>query len=244
MNNSKHWLVPDWPAPASVHAATTLRTGGVSYGAYSSLNPALHVGDNADLVRQNRQLLKERLALPEEPIWLEQIHSNRVVYAVKTECPPQADASYTDKSQVVCAVMTADCLPLLICSADGRKIAAIHAGWRGLLAGIIRNTVAAMQQQDLLVWLGPAIGPACFEVGAEVRAAFVAKSAAFTEAFKPQQPGKWLADIYQLARIELAALAITAVYGGHFCTVTEQDRFYSYRRDQQTGRMATLIWRE
>ena len=185
----------------------------------------------------------------------------------------QADASYTDESGVVCAVMTADCLPLLVCSSDGGQIAAIHAGWRGLLAGVISNTVAAMKiplsppfskgevsqlhntdlssplckrgaRGDLLVWLGPAIGPDCFEVGAEVRDAFLEKSAAFNNAFKEQSNGKWLADIYQLARIELAALGIANVYGGTHCTVTEHERFYSYRRDTQTGRMATLIWRE
>jgi len=143
----------------------------------------------------------------------------------------------------VCAVLTADCLPLLVCSTDGSQIAAIHAGWKGLLAGIIGNTLAAMGNNDLLVWLGPAIGPDCFEIGAEVREAFVAKSTAFTPAFEPQANGKWLADIYQLARIELAMLGVDKVYGGGFCTVTDQQRFYSYRRDKITGRMATLIWR-
>jgi polyphenol oxidase len=156
----------------------------------------------------------------------------------------QADASYAAVSGVVCAVMTADCLPLLLCDVEGTQVAAIHAGWRGLLAGIIGNTVAAMQRRNLLVWLGPAIGPECFEVGAEVRAAFLEKSADFSVAFKQHDSGKWLADIYQLARIDLLALGINKVFGGNFCTVTEQDRFYSYRRDKVTGRMATLIWRD
>ncbi|MDD5412529.1 MAG: peptidoglycan editing factor PgeF [Methylobacter sp.] len=244
MMGIKHYLRPDWPAPANVHAATTLRTGGVSRGVYSSLNPATHVGDNAGLVKQNRQAIKELLGLPTEPVWLDQVHSARAVQAVKTEPLQQADASYTAESGIVCAVMTADCLPLLVCAADGSQVAAIHAGWRGLLAGVIGNTVAAMQVQDLLVWLGPAIGPDCFEVGAEVRAAFLEKSVTFIKAFKEQSNGKWLADIYQLARIDLEALGIDKVYGGNFCTVTEHDRFYSYRRDKQTGRMATLIWRE
>lgn len=244
MNGIKHWLTPDWPAPANVHAATTLRSGGVSGGAYASLNPALHVGDDADLVKQNRQLIKESLGLPDQPVWLDQIHSNRAVQAVKTEPLQQADASYTSESGVVCAVLTADCLPLLVCAADGSQVAAVHAGWRGLLDGVIGNTVAAMQNRDFLVWLGPAIGPDCFEVGAEVRDAFLEKSPAFTTAFKPQNNGKWLADIYQLARIDLAMLGMDKIYGGGFCTVTEQERFYSYRRDKQTGRMATLIWRE
>ena len=244
MSGIKNWLAPDWPAPANVHAATTLRTGGVSCGAYASLNPALHVGDDADLVKQNRRLIKESLGLPSEPVWLDQIHSNRAVPAVITEPLQQADASYTAEPGVVCAVLTADCLPLLVCAADGSQVAAIHAGWRGLLAGVIGNTVSAMQNSDFLVWLGPAISPDCFEVGAEVRDAFLQKSAAFTTAFKQHGNGKWLADIYQLARIELAMLGIDKIYGGGFCTVTEQERFYSYRRDKQTGRMATLIWRE
>jgi len=185
----------------------------------------------------------------------------------------QADASYTAEPGVVCAVMTADCLPLLVCATDGSQVAAIHAGWRGLLAGVIGNTITSMQipldppfakgeagqfdaadsnsplckwggRGDFLVWLGPAIGPDCFEVGAEVRDAFLEKSPAFITAFKQQSNGKWLADIYQLARIDLATLGIDKIYGGGFCTVTEQERFYSYRRDKQTGRMATLIWRE
>jgi YfiH family protein len=241
----KHWLTPDWPAPANVHAATTLRTGGVSCGAYASLNPAMHVGDDADLVKQNRRIIKKLLGLPGDPVWLEQIHSNRAVPAIATEPLQQADASYTAESGVVCAVLTADCLPLLVCAADGSKVAAIHAGWRGLLAGVIGNTLAAMQSSDPLVWLGPAIGPDCFEIGAEVRNAFLEKSTAFVTAFKQQNNGnKWLADIYQLARIDLAMLGIDKVYGGGFCTVTEQERFYSYRRNKQTGRMATLIWRE
>jgi hypothetical protein len=265
----KHWLTPDWPAPANVHAATTLRTGGVSYGAYASLNPAMHVGDNADLVKQNRQCIKELLALPGDPVWLDQIHSNLAVPAIATEVLQQADASYTAEPGVVCAVLTADCLPLLACTTDGGQVAAIHAGWRGLLAGVIGNTLMAMKiplnppfskgeasidpnpplckkgaRGDFLVWLGPAIGPDCFEVGAEVRDAFLEKSSAFTAAFKQQNNGKWLADIYQLARIDLAMLGIDKVYGGGFCTVTDHEHFYSYRRDKQTGRMATLIWRE
>jgi len=244
MSGTKHRLIPNWPAPANIHAATTLRTGGVSCGPYASLNPAMHVGDEADLVKQNRELIKQWLDLPCDPVWLDQVHSNRAVPAVKTEPLQQADACYTAESGVVCAVLTADCLPLLVCAVDGSQVAAIHAGWRGLLAGVVANTLSAMQDNELLVWLGPAIGPDCFEVGTEVRDAFVQKSAAFMTAFKQKNHGKWLADIYQLARIELAMLGIDKVYGGGFCTVTEQERFYSYRRDKQTGRMATLIWRE
>ncbi len=247
MSGVKHWLTPDWPAPANVCAATTLRSG----GAYTNLNLALHVGDDAKQVKKNRQLIKKWLNLPGEPFWLDQVHGNRAVQAANAPLQ-QADASYTAQSGVVCAVMTADCLPLLVCTADGRLVAAIHAGWRGLLAGVIGNTLAAMKiplfkkvgiDGDFLVWLGPAIGPERFEVGVEVRTAFLEKSAAFSLAFKPQSNGQWLADIYQLARIELAMLGIDKIYGGNFCTVTDYERFYSYRRDKETGRMATLIWR-
>jgi polyphenol oxidase len=244
MNLNTRWLQPDWPAPANIHAATTLRTGGVSLGAYANLNPATHVGDNPQLVSQNRRIIKTLLNLPSEPVWLNQTHSNRVVKAIAMDTPQQADASYTDQSGVVCAVMTADCLPLLGCSIDGSEIAAIHAGWRGLLDGVIDNTIAAMQNKDLLVWLGPAIGPDRFEVDDEVRAAYMAKSAEYASAFKRQSDTKWLADIYQLARINLTFLGITKVFGGDFCTVTDEKQFYSYRRDQVTGRMATLIWRD
>lgn len=244
MSGAEHFLFPDWPAPACVHAATTLRTGGVSRGPYTSLNPALHVGDDREAVMQNRRLIRDRLALPSEPVWLEQIHGNKVVKAGPMSGVPQADASYTGEPGLVCAVLTADCLPLLLCSMDGVLVAAVHAGWRGLLDGVIRNTVAALDRTDLLAWLGPAIGPDRFEVGEEVRAAFMQKSSAFAEAFKPQANGKWLADIYRLARIDLNMLSVTNIYGGRFCTVTEQDRFYSYRRDTVTGRMATLIWRD
>ncbi len=244
MTNNRHWLRPDWPAPANVHAATTLRTGGVSNGKYASLNPAVHAGDDPVSVAQNRQIIRTLLDLPSEPIWLNQTHSNRAVEAVVTESQQQADASYTNRSGIVCAVMTADCLPLLVCSADGSEIAAIHAGWRGLLEGVIGNTITALQSRDLLVWLGPAIGPERFEIGSEVLTAFLTKSLAYKTAFTKHGQDKWLADIYQLARINLSALGIDKVYGGHFCTVTDDKRFYSYRRDKVTGRMATLIWRD
>ncbi|MGR8980967.1 MAG: peptidoglycan editing factor PgeF [Gammaproteobacteria bacterium] len=244
MNRNSRILRPDWPAPAAVHAATTLRTGGVSSGAFSSLNMAMHVGDDPEKVRQNRKIIRQLLKLPSEPVWLEQVHSARVVGAAKNGFMKQADASYTDQKGVVLAVMTADCLPLLACSVDGLKVAAIHAGWRGLLAGIISNTLSVFEGQETMIWLGPAIGTECFEVGPEVRDAFLKKSEESRHAFKQGKDGKWLADIYQLARNELKALGITRIYGGHFCTVTDHERFYSYRRDTTTGRMATLIWRD
>jgi polyphenol oxidase len=242
--SNKHWLQPDWPAPPNVYAATTLRTGGLSLGNYASLNLATHVGDTSSLVSQNRRIVKTMLSLPSEPVWLNQIHSNRVVKASVLSTPPQADASFTDQPDVVCAIMTADCLPLLACSADGTEIAAIHAGWRGLLDGIIDNSINALHDRDVLVWLGPAIGTERFEVGGEVRSAFVSKSNEYAPAFKQHGQDKWLADIYQLARINLAMLDIDKVYGGGMCTVTDQERFFSYRRDKDTGRMATLIWRD
>lgn len=241
---SKLWLKPEWPAPANVHAATTCRSGGFSQGCYASLNLARHVGDDATAVSQNRALLSKLLGLPAEPSWLSQIHSAIAVEASHNMPLMEADASYTAQTGVVCVVMTADCLPVLLCSQDGAEIAAIHAGWRGLLDGIIDNTVKAMQKRDMMAWLGPAIGPNCFEVGDEVRAAFVARSREFQPGFAEGRKGKWLADIYRLARINLAQCGITRVYGGDFCTVTEKDKFFSFRRDKTTGRMATLIWRD
>ncbi|MGZ8200946.1 MAG: peptidoglycan editing factor PgeF [Methylosarcina sp.] len=237
-------IIPDWPAPENIKSAVTLRTGGVSEGPYESLNMALHVGDDSERVRQNRQIVNILLKLPSEPIWLEQVHGNRVVRARHDLSAPQFDASFTEEAGMVCAVMTADCLPLLMCAADGSQVAAVHAGWRGFLAGVIGNTVAAFGEREVMAWLGPAIGPECFEVGSEVRDAFLLKSKSSTAAFKAGKNGKWLANIYQLARNELAEFGITRVYGGNFCTVTEADRFFSYRRESVTGRMATLIWRE
>jgi len=244
MNQVKHWLTPDWPLPDHIHAATTLRTGGYSQPPFSSLNMADHVGDEPEKVQKNRQVVKKLLILPNDPVWLQQVHGNKVVYAQKTDHQLVADASYTDQAGIVCAVLTADCLPILVCSTDGKKIAAIHAGWRGLLSGVISNTLAVFNTQDALIWLGPAIGEDSFEVGSEVRSLFLAKSSDFFDAFKQHQTDKWLLDIYQLARIELSQLGYCKIYGGGFCTFRDQDRFYSYRRDQLTGRMATLIWRD
>lgn len=243
MANVKHYLTPQWDAPANIHVAMTLRTGGVSQGEFASLNPATHVNDDINAVRENRAIIRQMLNLPSEPVWLEQVHSNIVVQADKTVETP-ADASFTTESGVVCAVLTADCLPLAFCSKDGEKIAAVHAGWKGLLAGIITNTVKALETNDLLVWLAPAIGPEKFEVGAEVRDLFIAKNPDFAAAFRLKSPEKYLADIYQLARIELADLGITEIVGGEFCTVSDPTRFYSYRRDNSTGRMATLLWKD
>ncbi len=219
----------------------TTRIGGVSKSPYDSFNLATHVEDDLEHVLENRRLLKTELNLPVSPFWLEQIHSNTIVEVSTDLILPKADASFTTQKNVVCVVMTADCLPVLLCSKNGEKIAAVHAGWRGLESGIISKTVAALKTTDLSVWLGAAIGANCFEVGDDVRNAFLKKSADYSTAFK-QHGSQWLCDIYQMARIELLHLEITDVFGGEFCTVTDSAHFYSYRRDKKTGRMATLIW--
>ena len=238
-----NWIKPDWTVPKHVHAAFTLRTGGISAGSYASLNPASHVQDDAQAVAANRDIIKSMLNLPAEPVWLQQVHGVTVVKADQVLGLPEADASYTDQAGTVCAVLTADCLPVLFCGDQGAVVAASHAGWRGLQAGVIEQTLAAMGCSDVQIWLGPAIGPACFEVGSEVRDAFVADDSLAAAAFRETESGKWLADIYQLARIRLAAVGVDQVFGGGLCTVTDAQRFYSFRRDgAATGRMASLIW--
>lgn len=232
-------ITPDWPAPAHVRALMTTRAGGVSVAPFASLNLGDHVGDDPAAVAHNRALV--RSWLPAEPKWLTQVHGT--VVAETGGCA--ADASISRVPGEVSVIMTADCLPALFCDRAGTVVAAAHAGWRGLCDGVLEATVASMgvAPDQILVWLGAAIGPQQFEVGDEVRAAFVERNAQATTAFVPgAQPGKWLADIYQLARLRLAAVGVTAVYGGDLCTVSDAARFFSYRRDKQTGRMATLIW--
>lgn len=236
-------LYPDWPAPANVRAAVTTRRGGVSVGPYASLNLAAHVGDAPAAVAANRALLRELLALPAEPAWLNQVHGTAVADAAGGgEC--DADASVASRRGAVCAVLTADCLPLLLCDRTGSRVAAVHAGWRGLLGGVIEAALAQLggDAGQLLAWLGPAIGPDAFEVGDEVRDAFIAVDSAAAAAFRPSPAGRWLADLYALARLRLGHCGVTAVYGGGLCTFHDADRFYSYRRDGVTGRMASLIW--
>lgn len=238
------WLQADWPAPPGVHAFTTLRGGGVSTGSFASLNPASHVGDGLLHVLENRRRISEMLQLPNEPVWLEQVHGVRTVQADAVQGLERADAAFTAVKGVVCAVLTADCLPVLLCTQSGTAVAAAHAGWRGLLDGVVESTVAAMPNEPLYAWLGPAIGPQCFEVGDEVRTAFINKASIFAEAFVAKDNGKWLADIYRLGRLTLQQLGVYAIYGGEYCTVSDRQRFFSYRRDGQTGRMASLIWLE
>lgn len=246
-NSPSHpWITPQWPAPSRVRACSTTRLGGVSLAPFDSLNLGEHVADAPAAVQQNRQRLRETLKLNNEPAWLNQVHGTEVLAAeqVAQGTRPEADGSYTNATNTPCVVMTADCLPVLLTDRSGSCVAAVHAGWRGLQAGVIESAIEkmAVNEQQLLVWLGPAIGPQAFEVGEEVRSAFCDQDAAAVEAFMPQQPGKWLADIYQLARRRLAQRGITEVYGGGLCTYSDAKQFYSYRRDNQTGRMATLIW--
>lgn len=239
------WLQAEWPAPTNVRTASTLRTGGVSAVPFDSLNLGAHVGDAPESVRANRQRLAQALQLPNAPCWLNQVHGTRVVEAGTWVTPPQADACIARSAGQVCVVMTADCLPVLICSRDGDRVAAAHAGWRGLAGGILESTVSSLglPGSQLMAWLGPAIGPQVFEVGDEVRIAFMAKEAAAAQAFKPSyRAGHWLADLYLLARQELARLGVQAVYGGGLCTYSDEARFFSYRRESRTGRMASLIW--
>lgn len=236
------FIMPDWPAPPGVRAFQTTRLGGVSLPPYYSFNLGDHVGDDLVAVGANRT----RLAafLPSPPLWLKQVHGSTVVDADVALEKCEADAIFSHQPGRVCAVMTADCLPLLLCDQGGTVVAAVHAGWRGLCEGVIETTVAALGRsgRELLAWLGPAIGPQAFEVGDEVCAAFVGRNSQAAEAFVPVGAGKWLADIGLLARQRLAFAGVTAVWGGGQCTVKESNRFFSYRRDGITGRMATLIW--
>jgi len=236
-------IQPDWPAPPGIHALTTTRLGGVSLAPYDSLNLGDHVGDAPAAVAENRRRLVEALSLPAEPHWLSQVHGTCATDAALAPSGCEADASHTERPGVVCAVLTADCLPLLLCDRAGRHVAAVHAGWRGLLNGVIERTIEVMAAEgDVIAWLGPAIGPRAFEVGDEVREAFIAAASAATAAFVPSSNGRWLADIYALARQRLQAIGVGSVHGGQHCTYSEAERFYSYRRDGQTGRMASLIW--
>jgi YfiH family protein len=233
---------PDWRAPPNVRAWVTVRAGAARYG---GLNLATHVGDDPRSVAANRARLRARLSLPGEPVWLEQIHGSRVLDLDRETLAP-ADGSVTGRAGVVCAVLTADCLPVIFSARDGTRVGVAHAGWRGLAAGVVQAAVRALAVDagEIDAWLGPAIGPAAYEVGAEVRERFVAVDDAARRRFTPNKRGRWQADLYGLAGDALRAAGVTAVYGGGFCTYTERDRFFSHRREAPCGRMATLIWRE
>ncbi|MBP2859742.1 polyphenol oxidase [Dickeya oryzae] len=237
-------LIPDWPASARVRACSTTRLDGVSSAPYDSLNLGNHVGDSPLHVQDNRQRLLATAELPVMPHWLQQVHGTQVINLDQVSSDSlTGDAAYTTRQDRVCAVMTADCLPVLFCSANGDEVAVAHAGWRGLQAGVLEETLRHFHARpaDILAWMGPAIGPQQFEVGGEVREAFLQVDPIADCAFVPRN-GKFLADIYQLARLRLAAAGVTQVFGGEYCTVSDSGRFFSYRRDGMTGRMATLIW--
>jgi len=237
------WLIPDWPAPAGVKACVTTRTGGVSLAPFDSLNLGDHVDDSPEAVAENRRRLTDHFSI--RPAWLKQVHGIDVVEADPSVIAT-ADASWTATPGIACASMTADCLPALFCDRAGTRVAAAHAGWRGLAAGVLEATLDTLDvaPAEVIVWLGPAIGQQAFEVGPEVRETFVAQLAQAEQAFVPSHnPGKFMADIYSLARLRLAARGVTAVYGGDYCTVSDA-RFYSYRRSPRTGRFASLIWLE
>ncbi|MFT4273220.1 MAG: purine nucleoside phosphorylase YfiH [Pantoea sp.] len=236
-------IIPDWPAPARVRACSTTRHGGVSLAPWNSLNLGGHVGDSEDHVMLNRQRLVERAQLPAMPQWLNQVHGQDVVRLPHDNLIPDADAAITREAGVVCAVMTADCLPVLFCARDGSEVAAAHAGWRGLCNGVLEQTLAQFHcpPNEIYAWLGPAIGPQAFEVGAEVRSAFMAHDIRADAAFRPVGE-KYFADIWLLARQRLQAAGVHSISGSSRCTWHENDDFFSFRRDRITGRMATLIW--
>src|SRR5450759_2562034 len=242
MSLIEHCIIPDWPAPKQVRTLQTTRMGGISVAPYDSLNLGDHVGDAPLAVERNRILLNT--LLPSEPVWLEQAHGTLVANADQASCLPQADACIARHRAAVCVVMTADCLPVLLCDQQGSVVGAAHAGWKGLAAGIVEATVQAMDvaPHNLMAWLGPAISQQAFEVGEEVRAVFVDADPQAAAAFIPGEHGKWLADLYALTRLRLNALGITQIYGGGYCTYRERERFFSYRRDGVTGRMGTFIW--
>jgi polyphenol oxidase len=240
------FIAASWPAPANVRAMTSTRANGVSVGPYASLNLGGHVGDDAEAVQRNRALLGNALVLPAAPVWLNQVHGVNVVDAAEARAGVTADGAYTSRKGVVCAVLTADCLPIFLCDRAGTEVALLHAGWRGLAAGVVEAGLARFRAPpgELLAWFGPAIGPRAFEVGDDVRSAFLHWSVNTHAAFVRNPRDRWMADIYRLARLRLNAAGVEAVQGGDYCTASQPDLFYSYRRDGATGRMASLAWLE
>jgi len=240
-----NFIEPDWPAPPQVRALGTTRHGGVSSGAFSALNLGSHVGDDPAAVAENRRRLLLGAALPAMPRWLNQVHGHSLVDAAASAAGVAADGTFTDQPGVVCAVLTADCLPLLLCASDGSRVAAVHAGWRGLAAGIIAAAVKRLRagaRIELLAWLGPAISAPVYEVDEPVRTALLGADPAAADSFSPGRPGHWQLDLAGEARRQLAAAGCRQVYGGSLCTLSAADRFYSHRRDGRCGRQATLIW--
>ena len=243
------YLVPDWPAPANVNAVITLRGRGDSLPPFDYFNLATHVDDNPTQVAANRLLLRNQLDLKLEPFWLDQVHGTKVVYASNNALLPAADGAYTDIENQPCAILTADCMPVLLCNQQGTKVAAVHAGWRGLCGGIISKALAQFASCDsVMAYLGPAISAMHFEVGAEVRSEFLSKAInndekdSIKQAFTETSAGHYLADLYALARAELTRKGVAQVYGGKFCSYSQSELFYSYRREKICGRNASLIW--
>jgi len=236
-------ITPDWPAPARVKACCTTRGGGHSAAPFDSLNLGLHVGDREADVLRNRKRLREQLALPAEPCWINQTHGVEVV-TLENDAQRDADAAVTRAPGCIAVVMTADCLPILLCNRQGNEVAAVHAGWRGLQAGIIQASLSAMQSPcaDLLAWIGPGISQACFEVGDEVHAAFVATDPATASCFQANRPDHWLCDLGGIAASWLLELGVNHVARSPHCSYRDAGLFYSYRRETVTGRMASLIW--
>ena len=237
------WIVPDWPAPANVKALITTRAGGVSKGPFASFNLGLRTGDDPQAVAANRDRLNS--LLPQQPSWLRQVHGTSVIEADTLAGRPEADAGIARRPGTVCAVLVADCIPVLLADRAGTTIAIAHAGWRGLAGGVIENTARrmAVDPRGLIAYLGPGIGPGAFEVGADVRDAFLACDADAAAAFTPHAAGKWLADLFLLARQRLRRAGVGEIHGGALCTYSNARRFFSYRRERTTGRMAALIWR-
>lgn len=239
-------LYPSWQVPPNIHAFTTLRDGGVSRAPYASFNLGDHVEDEPSAVKKNRDLLVERFGLPQFPLFLSQIHSTRVIRLPYPGEDIKADAVYTDKPGQVCLVMTADCLPVLFTSKKGNEVAAAHAGWRGLCDGVLEATMQQFQcpRDEIIAWFGPAIGPTAFQVGPEVVAQFIAQDAQAERAFVADSAsaGKYLGNLYQIAEQRLQRMGVMQISGGEHCTYTERDKFFSFRREMKTGRMASLIW--
>ena len=240
------WITPSWPAPSGIRTVTTTRMGGESRAPYASLNLGAGTGDAPDTVARNRARVLSTLGIEREPCWLDQVHGSTAVRAACYDSAPRADASVGDAGSPPCAILTADCLPVVLCDTSGTRVGIAHAGWRGLANGVIASCVALMQRpgRELLAWLGPAIGPESYEVGPEVRKACLTAAPGARCAFLPSPSGtsRWLADLYAVAGYQLQSLGIVRIYGGGFCTYRDQSRFFSYRRDGATGRFATLAW--
>lgn len=245
MTSTPGWISANWPAPSNIVAGCTTRTGGVSAAPYASLNLGEHVGDDPGCVCENRRRLVAGARLPAEPLWLKQVHGNQVVIDPPAGSRPQADAIVSRTTGFVCAVMIADCLPILLVSGSGVEIAAIHAGWRGLAGGVVEATVGVMQAApgEMLAWLGPAISKAHFEVGDEVRQAFTEHDPAAARCFSRNAQDRWQANLFALARQRLEDAGIRQIFGGDHCTYGDSERFFSYRRDGQCGRMACFVLR-